>query len=515
MRYETSQPLRFTTLRGGVCVAEGYGLRVFVRHGQLHVCDGYGRSRRERIYSRVSPGIARVVILGHTGTISLEAMRWISELGIQLLHIDKDGRVLVTSTPTTEDARLRRAQALAGTSDSGVEIARLILRKKLNGQGLVLHQLPHRQEQLDAFTAATDALGRATSINELVMAERDAALTYWSAWAPVTPRFSQADARKLPTHWLRFGQRGSPLTSAPRLAVNPVNALLNYLYAILEAETRIACLAVGLDPSLGIVHADFRARDSFALDLMEAVRPNVDQYVLDLLNKRLFKAGDFYETNRGNCRLLSPTTHLLAETAPTWAQLIAPTAEEVSQALAEMPESRIERLATPLTNSNRLAARATVRRHPKREAKPTFPKLPPACRACGGEVPHPERAYCNTCLPAYERQQLETAFSGSGLAAIEKTKADGKDPTHGGKAAERRGNTNAQRKQQIAAWEREYGKLVDLTVFERTILPTIQNVPLSKLVRDTGLSLRYCSLIRRGERTPHPRHWPALQRAGR
>jgi hypothetical protein len=29
----------------------------------------------------------------------------------------------------------------------------------------------------------------------------------------------------------------------------------------------------------------------------------------------------------------------------------------------------------------------------------------------------------------------------------------------------------------------------------------------------TGLSLRYVSLIRRGERTPHPRHWQAFIKA--
>jgi hypothetical protein len=39
----------------------------------------------------------------------------------------------------------------------------------------------------------------------------------------------------------------------------------------------------------------------------------------------------------------------------------------------------------------------------------------------------------------------------------------------------------------------------------------IQQIPLSRLQRATGLSLRYVSLIRRGERTPHPRHWPAFQ----
>jgi hypothetical protein len=59
-------------------------------------------------------------------------------------------------------------------------------------------------------------------------------------------------------------------------------------------------------------------------------------------------------------------------------------------------------------------------------------------------------------------------------------------------------------------WDEQHGKLVDLSAFQRDILPLIQGVPLSRLQRATGLSLRYVSLIRRGERTPHPRHWQAL-----
>lgn len=45
---------------------------------------------------------------------------------------------------------------------------------------------------------------------------------------------------------------------------------------------------------------------------------------------------------------------------------------------------------------------------------------------------------------------------------------------------------------------------MDLSAFEHDILPLIQNVPLRRLQPATGLSLRYVSLIRRGERTPHP-----------
>jgi hypothetical protein len=44
----------------------------------------------------------------------------------------------------------------------------------------------------------------------------------------------------------------------------------------------------------------------------------------------------------------------------------------------------------------------------------------------------------------------------------------------------------------------------------REILPAIQALPLSDLVRATGLTHSYLSKVRRGEKVPHPRHWPAL-----
>ena len=61
--------------------------------------------------------------------------------------------------------------------------------------------------------------------------------------------------------------------------------------------------------------------------------------------------------------------------------------------------------------------------------------------------------------------------------------------------------------------DERYGKLTDLSAFQREILPLIQEVPLSRLARATGLSLRYVSLVRRGEKTPHPRHWQNLAAA--
>lgn len=70
--------------------------------------------------------------------------------------------------------------------------------------------------------------------------------------------------------------RHSPLSGGLRLAVTPVHAILNYSFALLESESRLALVALGLDPGLGLgLHADTPNRDSLALDVLEPVRPQI------------------------------------------------------------------------------------------------------------------------------------------------------------------------------------------------------------------------------------------------
>ena len=520
MHDNRTAPLTMPLRRGSVCVVEGYGVQVHVKRGHLVVNDGLGAERQERAYSRATHGLSRLVILGHEGFVTLDALRWLADLGIAFQQVDRDGRVLVTSSTGTGDARLRRQQALAPHTSLGLEIARSILTAKLDGQRAVLGCLTDLAEPFDAFDHWRCSLREGASLAGLLEAEREAALIYWGQWSGVECRFSTGDAARVPTHWRSFQQRQSPLSSGPRLAVTPLNALLNYLYALLEAETRIACLIVGLDPGLGIVHVDYRARDSFVLDLMEAGRPAVDEYVLDLARTRTFGARDFGETRRGVCRVLYPLAHELARTGHKWRQLIAPHAENVADKLANAREFRIQQLPKPLTGARRRSAGAaggSVRPPSPRPAaiprRRPHPEPLPGCKRCGEPVPRRERVYCDVCLPHYQSEQFTQAFVNSGLSALEKQKAAGKDRTHGGEAARRRGDATAQRKVEIAAWEAEHGKFIDLSAFEREILPVLQGVPLSRLQRASGLSLRYVSQIRRGEKRPHPKHWDALRRA--
>jgi hypothetical protein len=364
---------------------------------------------------------------------------------------------------------------------------------------------------LDRSLATVEA---AASVEEAVTAEAEAAVSYWGAWANIDVRFAPADQQHVPEPWRRVAVRTSPIGSGPRMAVNPAGAILNYLYALLEAETRLACLIVGLDPALAVIHADIRGRDSLPLDLMEAVRPSVDRYVHAFLHDRVFRAGDFHETQRGNVRLLAPLTHELAETLPAWRQLIAPLAEHVVSLLLER-EPAAAKLPTPLTQANRRADRA--RRHNRaptqQETQTPAPPLDRRCRRCGGQLPHRNRVYCDDCLPHYQRDRYD-AFIAGGRATFAQQRAEGQDPSHGGVAAERRGASMVRRKRELREWHAAHpDTIADPDVFTREILPAIQSVRLSDLVRATGLTHGYLSQIRRGEKTPHCRHWPTFREA--
>jgi hypothetical protein len=106
-----------------VCVADGYDVRLHVRSGHLVIEDGTSRVRRVRRYPRTEArdtgGLARVVILGTAGYVTMEAVRWCAALGIAIIQADRDGRVLLCSPGMNGDARIRESQvhAQAGGPD--------------------------------------------------------------------------------------------------------------------------------------------------------------------------------------------------------------------------------------------------------------------------------------------------------------------------------------------------------------------------------------------------------------
>jgi len=71
---------------------------------------------------------------------------------------------------------------------------------------------------------------------------------------------------------------------------------------------------------------------------------------------------------------------------------------------------------------------------------------------------------------------------------------------------------NAQRMDEAWEWDRK-NPHPDPEVFRREILPLIKAVPLGRIAAATGVSKQFASRVRRGDSTPHPRHWEALRSA--
>jgi hypothetical protein len=100
------------------------------------------------------------------------------------------------------------------------------------------------------------------------------------------------------------------------------------------------------------------------------------------------------------------------------------------------------------------------------------------------------------------------------VATVAQLREAGADPLHGGDAAIRRGQRVEAQNALSRAWDRD-NERPGPTVFAAEILPRLAGISLGDLEAATGLSRGYCSLIRRGLKTPHPRHWNALRHAAR
>jgi CRISPR-associated endonuclease Cas1 len=369
--------------RRGVVVLSGYGSSVRVERGHLIIEDGIGNERHKGRLPRVGHGLERLIVVGADGVVSLSALRWLADQKASFVMLERDGRVLATTGPVRpSDVRLRRAQALAQQTDLAFRMSRELIDRKLAGQERVARESLKDEKTATMIRQLRSELAEVESIDAIRTVEARAAKVYWKAWRTVTIRFPAKDVSRVPEHWQSFGARASVLTGSPRLAVNPVNALLNYLYALLEAECRLAIAALGLDPGMGVLHMDTNNRDSFACDLMEPIRPDVDAYILLWIARQPLKRGWFFEERNGNCRLMADLTTQLAQTASTWERLVAPLAEWAVKQIASTTRTRISSPATRLTQNHKRAL--TGREFVPESEKSVTPTN--VCSVCGKET---------------------------------------------------------------------------------------------------------------------------------
>jgi CRISPR-associated endonuclease Cas1 len=481
----------------GVLTLSGFGIKVRMQRGHLEIEDGVGMERRKIRLPRVGHGLKRLIVIGSDGFVSLSALEWLTEQDASFVMLERDGKVsCVTGPVRPSEAKLRRAQALAAGNGLGLEIARALIDAKLKGQEQVLRERLNCQPAAELISDFRDKLVSVDTFDAMRIVEANAAGCYFREWRDIPVAWPKADLPKIPHHWRFAGNRQSPLTGGPRLAVTPVHAVLNYCFALLQAETRLALSVLGLDPGLGMgLHTDTANRDSLALDVLEPVRPQIEAWLLNWIWSEPFRRSDFFETGSGNCRLMSQLCSKLSGTTSVWAKLIAPWAEYVARELSTAAKSGRERNRTPptrLTQQHRTEAKGKVW-----TPSVKFSKADHLCRGCGKKILK-GRTHCGRCAVSSATERL---VEGARI---------GRQTANGPEAQLKRANTQRQIAVAKRAWKpSDQPAWLTEKFYMTKIQPVLATTSASAIARRISVSQWYAGRIREGYR-PHPRHWQRL-----
>jgi len=221
-----------------------------------------------------------------------------AESGVALSFLSGTGRLQAkVSGFTSGNVLMRRAQYVAADDPKvGAELVRSILLGKLtNCRTVVLRAArdandAERQSKLEMVgnrlsANITDVKTSPADIDVLRGYEGEAAVTYFGAFNDLISVEDEA---------FRYTSRSR------RPPLDPLNAMLSFLYSLLMHDARSACETVGLDPQVGFLHRDRPGRPGLALDLIEEFRPVLaDRLVLSLINRRQVSPDGFTKLENG------------------------------------------------------------------------------------------------------------------------------------------------------------------------------------------------------------------------
>jgi CRISPR-associated protein Cas1 len=294
-------------------VLVGHGVRLRVHQGTLLVRNGFTHYPQEREELRLFPGDSRlplrIIALDSDGSISLDVIKWLSQQGIPLVLLSWQGQVVsVVGDGAAYDPSLREAQLEAQNNGTGLRISSELIQGKIANSCDTLRSLPASpviDAAIDKLEVMLGGLRSALpeSIDELRLVEAQAAYAYFAAWQMLPLRWKGTGRKPIPPEWHHIVARPSMVSGRNRHATHPINAMLNYAYAVLESQVRIATLSQGLDPMIGYLHACRPGRAALVYDLMEPLRPRADRLVLSFVLSHTFSASDFGVGVNGVCRL--------------------------------------------------------------------------------------------------------------------------------------------------------------------------------------------------------------------
>ncbi len=217
-----------------------------------------------------------------------------AERGISMAFLTPTGRFQArVYGPVSGNVLLRREQyRRADDPDATSSIARsALIAKVCNARNVLLRARRDHPEATGSDELAQVAqrlrqiaqrLGQPLPLDTARGYEGEAGRAYFGVFDHLI--VNQKDA-------FTFGRRSR------RPPLDPVNALLSFIYSLLTHDTASALETVGLDPAVGYLHRDRPGRPGLALDIMEEFRPSfADRLVLSLINRQQVRSEGFRTT---------------------------------------------------------------------------------------------------------------------------------------------------------------------------------------------------------------------------
>lgn len=296
-------------------ILSGHGMSLRIRHGALEVRNGfthYPQTREEwRFFTGDWRQPSRIVVIDGDGSLTFDVLAWLATHGIPLIRLDWRGQteLIAGSAYAAEPELVASQRRMQADPKRRMAFNRwLITEKFARSASTMLAVIPDG----DATNAALAELTRSTrelksrlpvTVNDLRGIEGRAALAYFRAWRSIPLRWKGTSRRPIPVDWYHVVARMRPNRSINRRATHPMNAILNYGYAVLQSQVQIALAAAGFDPTIGLMHTERPERPAFVLDLMEPLRPMIDATAINFVRVNTFEPQDFTLDTDGTCRL--------------------------------------------------------------------------------------------------------------------------------------------------------------------------------------------------------------------
>lgn len=193
-------------------------------------------------------------------TLNSRVITLLAKHQIACLFADGSGPMpVVTPLPPVHGQRITGQVVIASTPAlRQAEAQKLVITKVRRQQGWLARYDPQAGGALSAIV--DKLLASPAQPQTLLGLEGAAARTVW-----------QGFARHLPTTLGFTGRNRRP----PR---DPVNSILSLAASLAQQEAVIALRAVGLDPFLGIFHTSRAGRESLAWDMVELIRPQLEEW---------------------------------------------------------------------------------------------------------------------------------------------------------------------------------------------------------------------------------------------